>query len=986
MTDLVAITSLPDASALGGSELMAIVQGGETRKAAITAISLLVQSLVQAALNTEIADRISGDAAKLNTSAVASDAEAIAGSITTKWVPPHALKAAIDSAIAALIASAPGALNTLNELAVALGNDPNFATTITNALALKASTAALTTESDARIAADSAEVSRATAAEALKLDKSAVASDAEAIAGTLTTKWVPPHALKAALDSAIAALVASAPGALDTLNELAAALGNDANFSATVTNALALKATTAALQAEIDRATAVEALKVAQSAFDAMFRVDTYDPMWLWKARNLNGDILFGFNVPFGGLKVPNLDAMAVSAQSMSAPVIAAGSILSVGGAVLSATVNPGNLAEWRSTLGDIIARIDTTGTHYLVAANVAGNLAVGGTLSAFNLAVSGTFSAGTLAIGAASITATSANLVEWRTPVGDIVARIDNAAQAHFASVTVHGDLVVTGKILGSLDSVQLPPSPFATVSVASLAAVNGWTAVGVPGGSSPQPLLSNDSATYGVRHSHISESVAWTGNRVWTMNYGKIGVAHVMGYISGNTLTVLSIDNPYHVEAGAVVTGAGVTDGTAIASFVATWQVSVSQTVGSSGSPVSMTLTGPDGTTAITGYISGTTLTILTAATPAYVLQDTSLTGAGVTTCTLDLAIANVGTATYTISPSQTVGSAGAPVSLTLTDGAGNGAEGYSGFAFLRYCDDLDAGVWAEPLYFVAPNPLTDSVIGQIGTDQHGRLIIATQTSRDGTQSVNYGYVIQNPEAVSGSFAIGRANYLSQWSVQALQAIGDTMYMANDAKPTGSYYATQIGLLNFSGWDGISFTALSPFVRPPAGKENFSESSFAILSGNRARVYLRSTEGIYEAVSGYDLASWGTSTKWKDRTGWDSPVSRAYFARSPSGRLVALWNKALTRTNLTLALSEDEGETWPWSVTIESRSLGAQSPSYGSLAFGPDGFIYTQYDFGRRPDAAAGKRILLGKVSEELVRTGAATEGDVRKYTVAV
>ena len=40
---------------------------------------------------------------------------------------------------------------------------------------------------------------------------------------------------------AIAALVNSAPGALDTLQELAAALGNDANFATTVTNALANK-------------------------------------------------------------------------------------------------------------------------------------------------------------------------------------------------------------------------------------------------------------------------------------------------------------------------------------------------------------------------------------------------------------------------------------------------------------------------------------------------------------------------------------------------------------------------------------------------------------------------------------------------------------------------------------------------------------------------------------------------------------------------
>lgn len=43
-----------------------------------------------------------------------------------------------DTAIANLIDSSPATLDTLNELAAALGDDPNFATTVTNSLALKA--------------------------------------------------------------------------------------------------------------------------------------------------------------------------------------------------------------------------------------------------------------------------------------------------------------------------------------------------------------------------------------------------------------------------------------------------------------------------------------------------------------------------------------------------------------------------------------------------------------------------------------------------------------------------------------------------------------------------------------------------------------------------------------------------------------------------------------------------------------------------------
>lgn len=42
---------------------------------------------------------------------------------------------AISAATSALIDSAPGALDTLNELAAALGDDPNFASTVTTALA-----------------------------------------------------------------------------------------------------------------------------------------------------------------------------------------------------------------------------------------------------------------------------------------------------------------------------------------------------------------------------------------------------------------------------------------------------------------------------------------------------------------------------------------------------------------------------------------------------------------------------------------------------------------------------------------------------------------------------------------------------------------------------------------------------------------------------------------------------------------------------------
>lgn len=48
-----------------------------------------------------------------------------------------ATTAFVQAAVSALIDAAPGALDTLNELAAAIGDDPNFAATLTNGLALK---------------------------------------------------------------------------------------------------------------------------------------------------------------------------------------------------------------------------------------------------------------------------------------------------------------------------------------------------------------------------------------------------------------------------------------------------------------------------------------------------------------------------------------------------------------------------------------------------------------------------------------------------------------------------------------------------------------------------------------------------------------------------------------------------------------------------------------------------------------------------------
>lgn len=83
---------------------------------------------------SEAAARAAADSAEAAARAAAVSAEATARS-NADAAEALARDAAIAAAIADLIASAPGALDTLKELADAIGDDPNYAATVTNLIA-----------------------------------------------------------------------------------------------------------------------------------------------------------------------------------------------------------------------------------------------------------------------------------------------------------------------------------------------------------------------------------------------------------------------------------------------------------------------------------------------------------------------------------------------------------------------------------------------------------------------------------------------------------------------------------------------------------------------------------------------------------------------------------------------------------------------------------------------------------------------------------
>jgi len=79
-----------------------------------------------------------------------------------------------------------------------------------------------------------------------------IATTAEANDGVTTSKVMSVFDTKRKIDEAVAALVASAPEALDTINELAAALNNNPNIVADLTTLIGQKETPAGAQAKVD--------------------------------------------------------------------------------------------------------------------------------------------------------------------------------------------------------------------------------------------------------------------------------------------------------------------------------------------------------------------------------------------------------------------------------------------------------------------------------------------------------------------------------------------------------------------------------------------------------------------------------------------------------------------------------------------------------------------------------------------------------------
>ena len=120
------------------------------------------------------------------------------------------------------------------DFSVASQTDNNFTTTLKNKLDGIEASADVTDATNVNAAGAVMNSDSTTASMSFVIDEDNMSSNS-------ATKVPTQQSVKAYVDSEVSSLVDAAPGALDTLNELASAINDDANFSTTITNSIATK-------------------------------------------------------------------------------------------------------------------------------------------------------------------------------------------------------------------------------------------------------------------------------------------------------------------------------------------------------------------------------------------------------------------------------------------------------------------------------------------------------------------------------------------------------------------------------------------------------------------------------------------------------------------------------------------------------------------------------------------------------------------------
>ncbi len=148
------------------------------------------------------------------------------------------------------------------------------------------------------------------------------------------------------------------------------------------------------------------------------------------------------------------------------------------------------------------------------------------------------------------------------------------------------------------------------------------------------------------------------------------------------------------------------------------------------------------------------------------------------------------------------------------------------------------------------------------------------------------------------------------------------------------------------------------------PGKARAFDEHMVVEKKDGRLWLLARTAYGIGESISENGGITWPELTP----SNIAHPSARFFIRRLQSGNLLLVKHGPIKeqtgRSRLTAFLSEDDGQSWPYSLSLDER----EGVSYPDGIQSPDGAIYITYDF----DRTGARQILMAVFTEEDVKTG--------------
>ena len=285
-----------------------------------------------------------------------------------------------------------------------------------------------------------------------------------------------------------------------------------------------------------------------------------------------------------------------------------------------------------------------------------------------------------------------------------------------------------------------------------------------------------------------------------------------------------------------------------------------------------------------------------------------------------------------------------------------------------------DDDGWTWSRPELVVPSEP------------QNGFLAIDIQLWLDPLERM-WLFIVQR--YIGGDRRQTDADHLATWATICDNPDADTLQWSQPRFISQGFLRTKPTVLSNGDWVMCAYDWSSPnfrysrsgdegktWVRCEAGRKlgaGFDETMILERLDHSLLMYARVHKPYIVKCTSPDLkgATWSDG----EYTQILNADSRFFLQRLKSGRVLLINNESDThRTNLRAKLSEDDGETWKYSIHLDDAANRAQNVSYPDAAQAGDGRIFVIYDCGRKTF----KEIRMAQFTEEDIMAGTLTDHD--------